>query len=80
MSREFLSLKTDYVFKKVFAESNYPSILANFLKSTLEMPESEFDKLEIIDPHLQRQFEGDKLSILGDRTFGYARDTHSRTA
>jgi hypothetical protein len=41
------------------------NILADFLKAVLPgLAEEEFEELTIVDPHLKREFSGDKLEIL----------------
>lgn len=52
----------DFVFKKVFAEN--PDLLASLLSAALEMPESEFETIEIIDAHLRPETIADKEGIL----------------
>jgi predicted transposase/invertase (TIGR01784 family) len=38
--------------------------LTSFLKSVLRLPEDDYNEIEIIDPHLLREFDGDKLGII----------------
>ena len=39
-------------------------LLTDFLKSVLRIPAEEYDEVIIVDPHLLREYEGDKLGIL----------------
>jgi predicted transposase/invertase (TIGR01784 family) len=64
MSKKLLSMKNDYVFKRVFADPNNVDALADFLKAALTLPEEEYGSIEIVDPHIQRRFADDKLGIL----------------
>jgi predicted transposase/invertase (TIGR01784 family) len=67
MSKELLSVKNDYVFKRIFGDAKNTDVLADFLMSVLDMPMEEFAQIQIEDPHLQRRFEDDKLGILDVR-------------
>ncbi|MDR3225374.1 MAG: Rpn family recombination-promoting nuclease/putative transposase [Clostridiales Family XIII bacterium] len=65
--RELLHLKNDYVFKRVFGDTHNIDILTDFLKSILDIPEEEYERIEIIDPALNPRYEGDKKGILDVR-------------
>jgi predicted transposase/invertase (TIGR01784 family) len=52
------------VFKRIFGDPRNSKILATFLMAALGLPEEEFDSLVIVDPHLKREFNDDKESIL----------------
>jgi predicted transposase/invertase (TIGR01784 family) len=69
MSKELLSVKNDYIFKRVFANPQNGSALADFLKAVLDLPESEFDRLDLADPHVQRRHKDDKLGILDVKVY-----------
>ncbi|MDR2607949.1 MAG: Rpn family recombination-promoting nuclease/putative transposase, partial [Treponema sp.] len=57
--------KIDFAFKLLFGDQRSKNILADFLKAVLpELAEEEFEELTIVDPHLKREFSGDKLEIL----------------
>jgi predicted transposase/invertase (TIGR01784 family) len=62
-----LPLKSDVVFKMVFGDHRNVGILRAFLTAALDIPGDEFDKIEIIDTHLERDFPDDKLGILDVR-------------
>ena len=64
MSVEFLSPKTDIIFKLLFGDERSVELLTDFLKSVLRIPADEYDEVIIVDPHLLREYEGDKLGIL----------------
>jgi predicted transposase/invertase (TIGR01784 family) len=64
MAKRILSPKTDFVFKLIFGDQRNTDILADFLKAALKLPAEEYDHLVIVDPHLKREFEDDKMGIL----------------
>jgi predicted transposase/invertase (TIGR01784 family) len=64
MPKELLSVKNDYVFCRIFGETANLEILADFLSAVLDFPKEEYDYIEIVDPHLKRMHESDKLGIL----------------
>jgi predicted transposase/invertase (TIGR01784 family) len=57
--------KIDVAFKLLFGDQRSKNILADFLKAVLPgLAGEEFEELSIVDPHLKREFGGDKLEIL----------------
>jgi predicted transposase/invertase (TIGR01784 family) len=66
-ARRLLPLKNDLVFKLVFGDHRYISAIRAFLIAALDIPAEEYEDLEIIDPHLERDSPGDKLGILDVR-------------
>jgi predicted transposase/invertase (TIGR01784 family) len=57
--------KIDFAFKLLFGDQRSKNILADFLKAVLPgLAAEEFEELTIADPHLKREFSGDKLEIL----------------
>jgi predicted transposase/invertase (TIGR01784 family) len=62
-----LPLKNDLIFKLVFGDHRYIAIMRAFLIAVLDIPAEEYENLEIIDPHLERDSPGDKLGILDVR-------------
>ncbi|MDR0642037.1 MAG: Rpn family recombination-promoting nuclease/putative transposase, partial [Treponema sp.] len=57
--------KVDIAFKLLFGDQRSKDILADFLKAVLpNLADEEFEELVIVDPHLKREFAGDKLEIL----------------
>ncbi|MCL2618195.1 MAG: Rpn family recombination-promoting nuclease/putative transposase, partial [Defluviitaleaceae bacterium] len=62
--KEFLSPKSDIIFKLLFGDDKSIDILTDFLKAVLDIPESDYEDVTIVDPHLLRRYEGDKLGIL----------------
>ncbi|MDL2248615.1 Rpn family recombination-promoting nuclease/putative transposase, partial [Tyzzerella sp. OttesenSCG-928-J15] len=64
MEKELLSPKSDLIFKLIFGDNKNTDILADFLQAVLDLPESEYSHLEIVDPHLQPETPERKLGIL----------------
>jgi predicted transposase/invertase (TIGR01784 family) len=65
--KRLLPLYSDIVFRMVFGDREYISVLRAFLSSALGIPKEHFDGVEIIDPHLERDRADDKLGILDVR-------------
>jgi len=64
VNKTYLSPKSDIVFKLLFGDEKSIDILTDFLKAVLDIPEEDYEDVTIVDPHLLRQYEGDKLGIL----------------
>jgi predicted transposase/invertase (TIGR01784 family) len=62
MGKELLSPKNDLIFRKIFGENI--QILSSFLQSVLDLPIEEYQGLEVVDPHLEREYIDGKLGIL----------------
>lgn len=62
--KKILPVKSDIVFRLFFADERNEEFLTDFLKSVLRLPEEDYNEIEIIDPHLLREFDGDKLGII----------------
>jgi predicted transposase/invertase (TIGR01784 family) len=62
-----LPLKSDLIFRLIFGDPRYIGILRAFLTVTLDVPADEYEDLQIIDPHLERDGPRDKLGILDVR-------------
>ena len=60
----FLPVKSDVIFRLFFADERNVDSLVDFLKSVLKLPEDDYEVIEISDPHLLREYEGDKLGII----------------
>ena len=56
--------RNDMAFKLLFSDERNQELLKDFLLSIIKLPEEEFDSITIPDPHLLREFVGDKLGIL----------------
>jgi predicted transposase/invertase (TIGR01784 family) len=64
MGDKLLSPLDDDVFKSIFADQRNIDNLAAFLWPIVNLPEEEYSRLTIVDPHLKRLFKKDKQGIL----------------
>jgi predicted transposase/invertase (TIGR01784 family) len=62
--RVILPVKDDIIFRLFFADERHTDELIRFLKSVLSLPDEEYEILDILDPHLLREFDGDKLGVV----------------
>ena len=63
MEAEILPPTSDFVFKMIFGDERNASMLIDFLKSLLDLPDEEYE-LTFLDPYVKPEFDGDKLGIL----------------
>ena len=49
--KPLLPVKSDFVFKLIFGDQRNTDILAAFLKSVLDIPDAEYDRLTIVDQY-----------------------------
>ncbi len=64
-NQQLVNLRIDFAFKQLFGTSGNEDILVAFLNATLQDSlESPIISLQLEDPHLHREHEEDKLSIL----------------
>ena len=63
-AREFLPVKSDVVFRLFFADERNKESLTGFLKSVLQLPEDDYNEIEIADPHLLSEYDGDKMAVI----------------
>ena len=59
-----LPVTSDFIFKLIFGDQRNIDILAAFLKSVLDIPDEEYDRLVIVDPHIKKESADDKYGIL----------------
>ncbi|MEK4677815.1 MULTISPECIES: Rpn family recombination-promoting nuclease/putative transposase [Bacillus] len=65
MTQPLVNLRVDYAFKQLFGTRGNEQILMQFLNVTLASSlSSPIQTLKIEDPHMHREYEKDKLSIL----------------
>ncbi|AUB67194.1 ATPase (plasmid) [Bacillus cereus] len=65
MTQPLVNLKVDFAFKQLFGTRGNEQILTHFLNVTLASSlSSPIQTLKIEDPHMHREYEKDKLSIL----------------
>jgi len=66
-NQQLVNLRIDFAFKQLFGTNGSEDILIAFLNATLqnslESPIASL-QLQLEDPHLHREYEEDKLSIL----------------
>ena len=62
--KTLLPVKSDFVFKLIFGDQRNVDILAEFLKSVLDIPDDEYERLTIVDPHVKKETADDKYGIL----------------
>nr|WP_018305212.1 Rpn family recombination-promoting nuclease/putative transposase [Desulfitobacterium hafniense] len=66
--KEFISLKIDYAFKLIFGKEGNETILTAFLNAALKLPqERRIEAITIMNPELNKEYQGDKKSILDVR-------------
>ena len=63
-NRAFLPVKSDIIFHLFFADERNQEFLISLLKSMLRLPDDDYQRIEIADPHLLREFDDDKLAII----------------
>ncbi|MEK5250414.1 Rpn family recombination-promoting nuclease/putative transposase [Bacillus sp. FSL R9-9530] len=64
-NQQLVNLRIDFAFKQLFGTNGSEDILIAFLNAMLqESLESPIASLQLEDPHLYREYEEDKLSIL----------------
>jgi len=62
--RSLLPVKSDFVFRLIFGDQRNVDILGAFLRSVLDIPEEEYYRLTIVDPHIKKESDDDKYGIL----------------
>ncbi|MBG9830950.1 Rpn family recombination-promoting nuclease/putative transposase [Bacillus wiedmannii] len=64
-SQQLVNLRIDFAFKQLFGTNGSEDILIAFLNAMLQKSlDSPITSLQLEDPHLHREYEEDKLSIL----------------
>jgi len=64
MNKTILPVKSNVIFPIFFADERNIEFLTDFLKSTLTIPEEEYDEIVIVDPNLIREHPKDKLGVI----------------
>jgi predicted transposase/invertase (TIGR01784 family) len=72
-NKTFLPVKSDVVFHMFYADERNEEFLISLLKSMLRLPEDDYHKIEIADPHLLREFDEDKLAIIDVKLYTKSR-------
>ncbi|MCL2759827.1 MAG: Rpn family recombination-promoting nuclease/putative transposase [Treponema sp.] len=63
----FVSPLEDFAFKQIFGEQQNIDITRAFLKTLLDVPADEYDKLTIVNPNLGKMFRQGKSGIVDIR-------------
>ena len=61
---EIISPLYDFAFAQIFGNQKNINITKAFLKTLLDIPEDDYDKLTIVSPFLKRFFQRDKLGVV----------------
>ncbi len=64
MKKKILSAKSDLIFKLIFGDTRNIDILKGFLKSVLNLPEDDYEKITLLDPNFRIDSQDGKLGIL----------------
>jgi len=62
--RPFLPVKYDVIFRLFFADERNEEELISLLKSILQLPDDDYNEIEISDPYLLPDYVGDKLAVI----------------
>ena len=62
--KPLLSAKHDIIFRLYFADERNAEDLINLLKSILDLPDDDYNDIEVSDPHLLPEYVGDKLAVI----------------
>jgi len=58
-----LPVISDFIFKLIFGDQRNVDILGEFLKSVLDIPDSEYDHIPVVDPHVKKEAHDDKYGM-----------------
>jgi predicted transposase/invertase (TIGR01784 family) len=61
---QLLPVTSDFIFKLIFGDQRNVDILAAFLRAVLDIPDNEYDRLVIVDPHIKKESVDDKYGVL----------------
>ena len=61
---QLLPVTSDFIFKLIFGDQRNVDILAAFLRAVLDIPDEEYERLVIVDPHIKKESVDDKYGIL----------------
>jgi len=59
-----ISPLNDYAFSEIFGNQKNIDITTNFLKTLLDIPEDEYDKLTVVSPLLRKVFKTEKSGVV----------------
>ena len=72
-NKSFIPVKSDVIFRLFFADERNREFLVALLRSLLHLPDDDFDRIEIADPLLLPEFDGDKLSVVDVKLYTASR-------
>jgi len=61
---KMISPLSDYAFSEIFGNQKNIDITTNFLKTLLDIPEDEYDKLTVVSPLLRKVFKMEKSGVV----------------
>jgi len=64
MNNEIISPLYDFAFSQIFGNQRNIDITRAFLKTLLDIPEDEYDRLTVVSPILKRFFQKDKSGVV----------------
>ncbi len=62
--KAILPVKSDLIFRIFFADERNEEDLISLLKAVLNLPEDDYNEIEIADPHLLPEYADDKYAII----------------
>ena len=62
--KPILKVKNDIVFRIFFADERNAEELMAFLKSVIRLPDDDYESMEILDPNLLIDYDGDKTAVI----------------
>jgi len=65
MKKKMISPLSDYAFSEIFGSRKNIDITRDFLKTLLDIPEDEYDRLTVVSPRLRRVFRTEKAGVVG---------------
>jgi len=64
MKEKMISPLYDYVFSEIFGNQKNIDITRNFLKTLIDIPEDEYDRLTVVSPKLRKVFKTEKSGVV----------------
>jgi hypothetical protein len=64
MARDILPPKNDVVFKLLFGDQYNGDLIIDLQEAVIRLPEEEYSKITVADPHLMRKHPDKKRRIL----------------
>ena len=61
---QYFPPKSGFVFKQTFDDPSTTNILVDFLKAVLGIPSDDYEKIDLVDTHLNKKYFADRMGIL----------------